>query len=232
MESNVEPDVQRSSFSVQRSDHDALLLVSFGGPEGPDDVLPFLENVVRGKDVPRQRLLEVARCYELFDGLSPINSQNRALLTALVGLLNAQGPQLPVYWGNRNWHPLLADTIREMADDGVQRAPGAGHVGVWFVSRLPAVSRRHRAARREVGPAAPQVQKLRLFHNHPGFIEAMAPRVAAALGEIPAERQSAARLIYTAHSIPTAMAERSPYERQLREACRLVNAACGFARRR
>ena len=196
-------------------------------------MLPFLENVVRGKDVPRQRLLEVARRYELFDGLSPSNSQNRALLTALVGQLNAQGPQLPVYWGNRNWHPLLVDTIRQMAEDGVEHALAlvTSAFGSYPGCRqyLEDIER----ARHEVGPAAPQVQKLRLFYNHPGFIESMAERVAAALGEIPAERRSAARLIYTAHSIPAAMAERSPYERQLREACRLVtdaSAACGFAR--
>ena len=96
-------------------DYDALLLLSFGGPEGPDDVMPFLENVVRGKDVPRQRLLEVARHYERFDGVSPINGQNRALLAALVAELNANGPQLPVYWGNRNWHPLLDDAVAQMA---------------------------------------------------------------------------------------------------------------------
>ena len=140
------------------------------------------------KDVPRQRLLEVARRYELFDGLSPINSQNRALLTALVDLLNAQGPQLPVYWGNRNWHPLLADTIRQMAEDGVERALAL--VTSAFGS-YPGCRQYLEDIERPggVGPAAPQVQKLRLFYNHPGFIEAMAGRVAAALGEIPAERR-------------------------------------------
>lgn len=215
MESNTKPDVQPLTY-------DALLLVSFGGPEGPDDVLPFLENVVHGKNVPRERLLEVAQRYELFDGQSPINSQNRALLTALVDHLNAEGPQLPVYWGNRNWHPLLADTIREMADDGVEHALAfvTSAFGSYPGCRqyLEDIER----ARQEVGPAAPQIQKLRLFYNHPGFIESMAQRVAAALDEIPAQRRSAARLIYTAHSIPVAAAARSPYEHQLREACRLV----------
>jgi len=158
----------------------------------------------------------------LFDGQSPINSQNRALLTALVGLLNAQGPELPVYWGNRNWHPLLADTIRQMAEDGVQHALAlvTSAFGSYPGCRqyLEDIER----TRHEVGPTAPQVEKLRLFYNHPGFIESMAARVSAALGEIPAERRSGAKLIYSAHSIPVAMAERSPYERQLREACRLV----------
>ena len=114
--------VVSSALRSGPSSYDALLLVSFGGPEGPDDVLPFLENVVRGKNVPRQRLSEVARRYDLFDGISPLNAQNRVLLAALVAELNAYGPHLPVYWGNRNWHPLLPDAIRQMADDGVQRA--------------------------------------------------------------------------------------------------------------
>ena len=172
------------------SSYDALLVVSFGGPEGPDDVLPFLENVVRGKDVPRGRLLEVARRYELFDGLSPSNSQNRALLTALVGQLNAQGPQLPVYWGNRNWHPLLVDTIRQMAEDGVQHALALVTSAFGSYPGCRQYLEDIQRARHEVGPTAPQVEKLRLFYNHPGFIESIAQRVVAALGEIPAERQS------------------------------------------
>ena len=102
---------------------DALLVLSFGGPEGPDDVMPFLHNVVRDKkNVPPERLIEVARHYELFDGVSPLNAQNRSLLAALVHELNLHGPSLSVYWGNRNWHPMLGDTVRQMAADGVRRA--------------------------------------------------------------------------------------------------------------
>ena len=104
------------------SSYDALLVVSFGGPEGPDDVIPFLENVLRGRNVPRERMLEVAHHYEQFGGVSPINAQNRALSAALKAELAAHGPALPIYWGNRNWHPLLADTLQQMADDGVRRA--------------------------------------------------------------------------------------------------------------
>ena len=204
------------------SPYDAVLLVSFGGPEGSADVLPFLENVVRGKNVPGERVLEVAAHYELFDGVSPINVDNRALLAALVGLLNAEGPPLPVYWGNRNWHPLLADTVGQMAEDGVRRALAlvTSAFGSYPGCRqyLEDIER----VRREVGPKAPVIDKLRTFYNHPGFIEPMAERVAAALAEIPEERRSAARLVYTAHGIPVAMGERSPYQRQLREACRLV----------
>jgi ferrochelatase len=202
--------------------YDALLLVSFGGPEGPDDVLPFLENVVRGKSVPPARLEQAAKRYELFDGYSPINDQNRALLAALVAELNAHQRTLPVYWGNRNWHPLLPDAVRQMADDGVQRALAlvTSAFGSYPSCRqyLEDIER----ARQEVGAEAPAIDKLRLFYNHPGFIEAMAERVVAALGELPAERRAAAELIYTAHSVPATAAGHAPYERQLREACRLV----------
>jgi protoporphyrin/coproporphyrin ferrochelatase len=205
-----------------RVSYDALLLISFGGPEGPDDVLPFLENVVRGKNVPRERLLEVARHYDLFDGVSPINAQNRALLAALIDEFNRHGPPLPVYWGNRNWHPMLADAVQQMADDGVHRALAfvTSAFGSYPGCRqyLEDIER----ARAEVGPAAPRIDKLRLFYNHPGFIEATAERVAAAVDEVPAERRSTARLVFTAHSIPLAMAERSPYDEQVREACKLV----------
>src|SRR5882757_4538454 len=102
--------------------YDALLIVSFGGPEGPDDVLPFLENVLRGKNVPRERMLEVAQHYQHFGGVSPLNAQNRQLIAALRKELELRGPRLPIYWGNRNWHPLLADTLAQMARDGVRRA--------------------------------------------------------------------------------------------------------------
>ena len=170
----------------------------------------------------RWRLLQAAQRYELFDGHSPLNTQNRALLAALVGDLNAQGLSLPVYWGNRHWHPLLADTVRQMTDDGVRRALALVTSAFGSYSSCRQYMENIERARQEVGPEAPQIDKLRLFYNHPGFIEPMAERVVAALAQIPAERRSAARLIYTAHSIPAAMARRAPYEHQLREACRLV----------
>jgi ferrochelatase len=102
--------------------YDSILLVSFGGPEGLDDVMPFLENVLRGKNVPHARMLEVAEHYKHFGGVSPINAQNRALIDALRSELDAAGIDLPIYWGNRNWHPLLDDTLRQMRDDGRKRA--------------------------------------------------------------------------------------------------------------
>jgi protoporphyrin/coproporphyrin ferrochelatase len=211
-----------SATGLPPSPYDAVLLLSFGGPEGPDDVMPFLENVVRGKDVPRERLAAVARQYESFGGYSPANDESRALLAAVVTELNANGPRLPVYWGNRNWHPLLADAVGQMAEDGVRRALAfaTSAFGSYPTCRqyLEDIER----ARQAVGPDAPQIDKLRLFYNHPGFIEAMAERVIEAFDEIPPERRGQARLVYTAHSIPAAWAERSSYERQLREACGLV----------
>lgn len=202
--------------------YDALLIVSFGGPDGPDDVLPFLENVLRGRNVPRERMLEVAEHYYEFGGRSPINDQNRALIAALEQELAAHGPQLPIYWGNRNWHPLLADTLRQMSSDGVRRALA------FITSAYSSYSgcRQYREniadAQAEVGPAAPEVAKLRVFFNHPGFIKPMIENVRAAFDKIPADRRNVAELIFTAHSIPQAMAANCRYEEQLREASRLV----------
>lgn len=211
--------------------YDALVLVSFGGPEKPDDVMPFLESVVRGKNVPRERLLEVAEHYALFDGVSPLNAQNRALLAAVVNELREHGLAMPVYWGNRHGHPQLADTVQQMADDGVARA--LAFVTSAFASYPGCRQYREdiEAARQAVGPDAPPIDKIRLFYNHPSFIEAMTDRVAAALEQIPAERRDAARLLFTAHSLPVAMAAASDYERQLRGACRLVAERLGRGER-
>jgi ferrochelatase len=203
--------------------YDAVLVVSFGGPEKPDDVMPFLENVLRGKNVPRERMLAVAEHYYHFGGVSPINAQNRALIAALSEKLNADSPRLPIYWGNRNWHPLLADTLRQMADDGIQRALA------FFTSAYSSYSgcRQYREnieqARAVVGPKAPQVDKLRVFFNHPGFIGPQTERALDALRQIPTERRADARLVFTAHSIPQGMADNCRYEQQLQEACRLVH---------
>lgn len=202
--------------------YDAFLLVSFGGPEGPDEVMPFLENVLRGRNVPRERMLEVAEHYQHFGGVSPINAQNRALLAAIDAELKASGLTLPVYWGNRNWHPLLPDTLSQMKRDGVKRAIAL------FTSAFSSYSgcRQYReniaAAQQVVGEGAPQVDKLRVFYNHPGFIEPMVERTRAALDQLPAERRANATLLFTAHSIPLGMARTCAYEKQLNEASRLV----------
>lgn len=202
--------------------YDAILLVSFGGPEKTEDVIPFLENVLRCKPVPRERLLEVAEHYYHYGGKSPINDQNRALMVALRAELQAHGIDLPVYWGNRNWHPMLADTLAEMKRDGVKSALG------FFTSAYSSYSgcRQYRenivVAQAAVGEGAPQVDKIRAFYNHPGYIETVSAYTRDAFAKIPCERRSAASLLFTAHSIPMTMATTSRYVEQLEEACRLV----------
>ena len=202
--------------------YDAVLLVSFGGPEGMDDVMPFLANVVRGKNVPEDRLREVAAHYRHFGGRSPIGAQCRALVAALREELDRHGMPLPVYWGNRNWHPLLGDTLRQMADDGVTRALAlfTSAYGSYPGCRqyLEDVAR----ARAEVGARAPQVDKLRAFYNHPGFVEPLVELVSAAFEKVPEPRRAAARLVFTAHSLPRALAAACDYEAELRETAALV----------
>ncbi|MEK6234223.1 MAG: ferrochelatase [Planctomycetales bacterium] len=207
--------------------HDALLIVSFGGPEGRDDVLPFLENVLRGKNVPRERMLEVAEHYDRFDGVSPINGHCRKLIAALEKLFAEDGPGLPIYWGNRNWTPLLEDTVRRMKDDGIQNAL-AFVTSAWSsYSSCRQYLEDIERARAAVGEGAPTIEKLRAFYNHPGFIKPMIERVEAALNEIPADRRTDARLAFTAHSVPLSMAKTSRYQPQLEEASRLVAEGVG-----
>ncbi len=202
--------------------YDAVLLVSFGGPEGPEDVIPFLENVLRGRNVPRERMLEVARHYEQFGGVSPLNEQNRALIAALVTELNSRGPRLPVYWGNRNWRPLLPDALRQMAEDGVRRALAFVTSATSSYSGCRQYLDNIADARNEVGADAPQVEKIRVFYNHPGFIAAVVDRVRVALSELDEACRKSAQLVFTAHSIPLSMAGGCDYQSQLEEACRLV----------
>ena len=203
----------------------ALLLLSFGGPEGPDDVIPFLRNVTRGRNVPDERLTTVAEQYQRFGGRSPINDQCRALKAAIETDLAANGVDLPVYWGNRNWHPFVADTVATMADDGVTDAL------VFVTSAFGSYSgcRQYRedllGAAEAVGPGAPSLDKLRLYYNHPGFIEPLADNVRAAIAELSGGDP---RLVFTAHSIPTSMAAGCDYERQLAEATDLVVTAAGL----
>ena len=207
--------------------YDALLVVSFGGPEGMSEVMPFLENVLRGKNVPRERMLAVAHHYELFDGISPINSQNRTLIAALEKELKESGLHLPIYWGNRNWHPMLTDTLRRMMDDGIK------NVLAFFTSAYSSYSgcRQYREdimrAQAEVGESAPRVEKLRAFYNHPGFIEPNVENVRKALHQIPEERRNRAQIAFTAHSIPLSMAAGCDYEAQLQETCRLIAESVG-----
>jgi protoporphyrin/coproporphyrin ferrochelatase len=207
--------------------YDAILFVSFGGPEGPAEVMPFLENVLRGRNVPPERMKEVAHHYELFGGTSPINGQNRRLISALERLLAEGGPRLPVYWGNRNWHPLLPDTLRRMRDEGVRNALAFVTSAYSSYSGCRQYRENIEAARAEAGAGAPRVEKLRVYFNHPGFVGPNVENLLAALAQVPADRRAAARVAFTAHSIPAAMAANCDYERQLRETCRLVAGGAG-----
>jgi ferrochelatase len=207
--------------------YQALLFVSFGGPEGPDDVMPFLENVLRGKPVPRERMLEVAEHYYHFGGVSPINEQNRQLIAALKAELEAHAIDLPVYWGNRNWHPLLADTIQQMKADGITRALSFMTSAFSSYSGCRQYRENIQGCQAEIGDGAPTFDKLRVFYNHPGFVEPVTQNVQSALEEIPQERRGKTAIVFTAHSIPMGMATGSLYESQLNEACRLVGELIG-----
>lgn len=208
--------------------YDAILVVSFGGPESRQDVLPFLENVLRGRNVPRERMLAVAEHYYHFGGKSPINEQTRELIAALKRELEQYGPNLPVYWGNRNWHPMLADTLRQMKHDGVGRA--LAFVTSAFSSYSGCRQYREDIARAqaELGSGAPEVDRLRSFFNHPLFIEATEGRLRDALLEIPADLRNDFQVVYTAHSIPLSMANTCDYVQQLEEVKKLVSARLGI----
>ena len=207
--------------------YEALLLVSFGGPEGPDDVMPFLANVTRGRDVPPERLAEVAEHYQQFGGVSPINQQCRDLLAAIRADFAANGLDLPVYWGNRNWHPMLADTVAQMRNDGVRRALAFVTSAYAGYSSCRQYLEDIAAARAAVGPDAPVIEKLRQYWDHPGFVEPHVDAVRAARERLGATPPDTTRLVFTAHSIPVSMAatagpEGGRYEAQLRETARLV----------
>ncbi|AJE42933.1 ferrochelatase [Streptomyces nodosus] len=200
------------SHALDASPYDALLLLSFGGPEGPDDVVPFLENVTRGRGIPKERLKEVGRHYFLFGGVSPINAQNRALLDALRKDFADHGLGLPVYWGNRNWAPYLTDTLREMVLDGHRR------ILVLATSAYASYSgcRQYRenlagalAALEAEGLELPRVDKLRHYFNHPGFVEPMTEGVLASLADLPEDVRAGAHIAFTTHSIPDTAADTS-----------------------
>jgi ferrochelatase len=199
------------------SRYDALLVVSFGGPEKHEDVIPFLENVLRGRNVPRERILEVAEHYYHFDGRSPINDQNRALIAALKERVG-----VPIYWGNRNWHPLLAETVRQMRDDGVRHALAFVTSAFGSYSGCRQYIENIERARAEVGEGAPAIDRVRPFSTNPKFLAAMTDRVRAALEELPE-----GGLMFTAHSVPMSMAQSSPYVQELDRACAAVAGAVG-----
>jgi ferrochelatase len=213
--------------------YDALLFVSFGGPERPEDVIPFLENVTRGRGIPRERLDTVAEHYQHFGGKSPINEQNRALIARVSDELAARGLRLPIYFGNRNWAPFLADAVADMKRDGVR------HALAFITSAYSSYSscrqylddiERARAA----VPDAPPVDALRRFFNHPGFVDACTERARAAGDELALQlgesARARARIVFTAHSIPSSMARSCDYEKQLRANAALIAERLGHDR--
>lgn len=232
--------------------YDAILVVSFGGPEKHEDVIPFLENVLRGRNVPRERMLAVAEHYYHFDGKSPINQQTRELIAAVEKELAEHGPKLPVYWGNRNWHPMLADTLRQMKADGVRRALAFVTSAYSSYSGCRQYRENIAQARAEVGEGAPEVEKLRVFFNHPGFLEATEERIREAMALLPdaslrsaggpmaavptraepgtesAPARSDVQIVYVAHSVPLSMATSSDYVKQLEDVRRISSAALGI----
>ncbi len=203
-------------------EYDAVLVMSFGGPDKEEDVVPFLQNVTRGRNIPEERLKEVGEHYYMFGGKSPINEQNLALIDALKEELAEHGPDLPVYYGNRNWHPMIEDTMRQMKEDGVKRAIA------FFTSAYSSYSgcRQYREnimrAQEAIGEGAPEFDKIRVFYNHPGFINPMVESVQTALTEWDEGERDKVHLVFTAHSVPMGMARNSAYEAQLKEACRIV----------
>jgi ferrochelatase len=210
-------------------DYDALLVVSFGGPEGPADVSSFLDNVFRGLRVSPETKAHIAKRYEQVGGVSPINAHTRDLIKALQLELDTHGPALPIYWGNRNWHPLLRDTIAQMANAGVRRSLA------FVTSSFSSYSgcRKYREDLYEAAsavPDAPLFDKLRVPYNHPGFIEAMSARVTDAIETLPAQRRDRALVLFTAHSLPLSMARGCAYETQLAASCTLVGDALELPR--
>jgi ferrochelatase len=210
-------------------DYDAFLLVSFGGPEGPADVMPFLQQVTRGRGVPPERLAEVAHHYEYFGGVSPINAQCRDLLAALGKDFAAAGLSMSLYWGNRNWRPYLADTVATMAADGVRHAIAFVTSGYGSYSSCRQYLDDIEAARARAGPGAPRIDKIRHYFNHPGFVGSFADAARAAIGSLPEAVAPDAWLVFTAHSVPEVMAAASGpagglYPAQLAEAARLIAA--------
>jgi protoporphyrin/coproporphyrin ferrochelatase len=210
------------------TDFDAVLIVSFGGPEGPEDVMPFLRNVVRGKNIPDERLNSVAHHYELFDGISPINEQNRQLMGALRSELDLHKIDLPIYWGNRNWHPMLADTLKEMKEAGIKYAIAFVTSAYSSYSGCRQYREDIERARAEVGEGAPLIDKVPVFYDQLGFLEANEERLRQALATLEPSSIVGTHVAFTAHSIPMSMANSCRYQNQLMEVAQALATRVGI----
>ena len=214
--------VTAGAFDDEARDYDAVLVVSFGGPEGPEEVMPFLDRVLAGRPVPPPVKARIAARYARFGGVSPINGHTREFIAALEGKLADEGPRLPVYWGNRNSAPLLTDTLRKMAEEGIKSA--IAYVTSMFSSYSGCRQYREDLFRAGEGvEGVPRIDKLRVAYNHPGFVGAMVDRVREARATAP----DGAALLFTAHSLPLAMAANADYEAQLDDTCGLVAQGLG-----
>lgn len=211
----------------EKDNYDAILFVSFGAPEQPADVMPFLRNVVRGRNVPDERLAEVAENYQMFGGKSPLNEQNKALIAAVENSLRAANVNLPIFWGNRNWHPFLTETINQMKQTGVRRALAFVTSAFSSYSGCRQYREDIERAKQEAGAEEICIEKIRVFYNHPAFIKVNAENLIRALEQIPIERRAHAAIVFTAHSLPASMARGCDYEAQLLETCRLVAEKAG-----
>ena len=210
---------------------DALLLLSFGGPEGPEQVMPFLENVTRGRGIPRERLESVAEHYLHFGGVSPINAINRALIEQIRAEIADRGETLPVYFGNRNWDPLVEDTVAAMAADGIRRAAVFTTSAWGGYSGCTQYQEDIARARSATGDGAPELVKLRQYFDHPTLVAMFADAVADAAATLPVSLRDQARLVFTAHSIPISAVNRCGpglYPRQVGYAAGLVAEAAGY----
>ena len=203
------------------SSYDAILILSFGGPEGMDDVLPFLQNVTRGRNVPAERLAEVAHHYEMFGGVSPLNGQNRSIIERLKKELASAGSTLPVYWGNRNWHPFLKDTLKQMESDGIKSALAFVTSAYSSYSSCRQYLEDIERARAETSCEI-KIDKIRPFYNHPLFVEANQAQIKSAMQTMTAEQKADLTVVFTAHSIPMSMANNCRYSAQLKEICGLI----------
>lgn len=213
---------------MNRPEYDGILYLSFGGPEGPDEVMPFLRNVVRGRDIPDERLQGVAEHYMHFGGVSPINGQNREVIAALEQELATNQIDLPVYFGNRNWHPMLSDTLTKMGEDGVRRALAVVTSAFSSYSGCRQYRENITVAQELIGDNHPDIDKLRVFYNHPLFVQAMADQIQVALDSL-SVAMAETKLVFTAHSIPNSMADGCAYESQLRESARLIADQLGWS---
>ena len=207
---------------------DAILVVSFGGPEGPDEVMPFLRNVVRGKNIPDERLQAVAHHYQLFGGISPLNGRNRQLIAALRAGLDEQQIDLPIYWGNRNWNPLLEDTVAAMAAAGVRRALAVVTSAYSSYSGCRQYLEDIERARAAVGAQAPLIEKIKVFYDQPGFLDANVDLLRQAVTKLDAESQGDVHVAFSAHSIPLSMANGCHYAEQLTHVAHIVASRLGI----